>query len=154
MQSFFPASSDWKAEFQLCGVLYYSASLTPSQIENLQSIIDPPTIVLDGSVEPPIEPGDSSAEDTRNSPSDTRLHRPSGENHAPLSTPFWNDQKPTEIYPKHPEPEKEQQPKIPSPYSSPREQPGEQRESRLYAGEITVPNDKIQRQRRRIRAST
>ena len=137
-------------------MLYYTASLTPPQIEKLQSIIDPPTIVLDGSAEPPIEPSASSADDARNSPSDTRIQMPSGENRAPLYGPFWNHQKPTEIHPKYPEPEKEQQLNTPSPFSSPvsREQSGEQRESRLYAGESTVPNDNIERQSRRTLAST
>lgn len=136
--------------------MYYTASLTPPQIEKLQSIIDPPAIVLDGSIEPPLEPGASSANDARYSPSDTRIQMPSGENRAPPLGPFWNDQKPTEIYPKHPEPEKEQQLNTPSPFSSPvsREQSGEQRESRLYAGESTLPNDNIERQSRQTLAGT
>lgn len=142
LQSFFLKSSDWKAESQLCGVLYYTASLTSSQIEKLQSITNPPTIVPDYSAEPSIEPGASSAGDTPISPPE---HRPSGENLVPFPAPLENDQKPTEIYPKHPESKKEQQLRTSSQFSSSvfREQSGEQRESRLYGGESTVPNDNI-----------
>ena len=76
-------------------------------------------MVPDDSVEPLIEPGVSSADDTRISPPDTRRYRRSGENLVPFPAPLGNDQKPREIYSKHPKPEKEQQLKTPSPLSSP-----------------------------------
>lgn len=76
-------------------------------------------MVPDDSVEPLIEPGVSSAGDTRVSPPDTRRCRRSEENLAPFPAPLGNDQKPIDIYSEHPKPEKEQQLKTPSPISSP-----------------------------------